>query len=408
MADLEPVMQEFNAQQQSPFANSVKPDFWSQASTALQNPLLQQYISALGGSMGGPVAKGLDPVNQQNIKSQNYMKMLQNMLKGGAKVGMDAENTTIKMPTRNAETIMGVQGDESAGQAGGFGNDRSLASGGTSATPQPQSPTSIVGSVLGGGVNPTASPLGNFTSSDLAGLTPQDISSALTGKLAVEKVDQESINSVYDNLYKYAHAMSITDRPLDREYPIQVPGIGKVTESQFRALPEDIRSYSAYVSQSKAANPNDPVIPFSEFKTLNADTKSRYLDELMKDPDKFKAALKLAQAGAPRIGTPEKLDLQERSQQVKDIGYFKTQDFIGDIDKYMTSDDVENHLMRFGPKTSGNTKRLQEEAAIKIQFINRRIENLGKVVDIKVDGRTIVFKVNWNNGTTGEVRYAAD
>lgn len=289
MADQVPTLQAFGEQGQSPFAQPNQTNLLGQANTALQNPLLQQYLSALGGSMGGTVAKGLDKVNQQNISAQNYMKMLQKMMSGGAKVGMDSEKTTINMPTKDAQTIMsgGVQGDETAGQAGGFGNDRSMAGGGTTATPQPINP---MAQVLGGNINPSASPLGNFSGSDLAGLTPQDISSALTGKLASDRIGQESINSVFDNMYKVAQVdrlMSPEEKSTsdikNYQYAVRNGGFKGTFEDWSKREDSSIEQYKFAVSRGYDKSYPEWKLELARASATNINTNEKKLDYQVKE-----------------------------------------------------------------------------------------------------------------------------
>jgi hypothetical protein len=357
MADMVPILQAFGQQGQSSFAQPDQTNLLGQANTALQNPLLLQYISALGGSMGGTVAKGLDATNQQNIKAQSYMKMLQKMMAGGAKVGMDAESTTIKMPTKDAHTIMGVQGDEGTGQAGGFGNDRSFTGGGTSSTPQPKDPASVMGAVLGGNVNPTPSPLGNFSASDLAGLTPQDIASALTGKFTQEKITQEGVNSQFDNAYKLA----------------QINRMNQPTEEKDTA---SIKDY--------------------EF-AVKGGYKGSYPEWRME----------LAKMGGTHINIGEKVEEKKAMNKLEGQLYFGKGEHVKELAARKKSEDYQNTMFRLKMQDPVKADSFESEDTVK--FIEDRITSMGgKRVENTVfdeDGKTMVWTVKWPSGDTEKIRY---
>lgn len=382
MADMVPILQAFGQQGQSPFAQPDQTNLLGQANTALQNPLLLQYISALGGSMGGTVAKGLDATNQQNIKAQSYMKMLQKMMAGGAKVGMDAESTTIKMPTKDAHTIMGVQGDEGTGQAGGFGNDRSFVGGGTSSTPQPKDPASVMGAVLGGNVNPTPSPLGNFSASDLAGLTPQDIASALTGKFTQEKITQEGVNSQFDNAYKLAQ-INRMNQPTREKTTAEIENYQYAVKNGYKGTFEEWKNVSDTATQKDY-----------EYAVKQGYTGS-YKDW----------RLEIAKASATNVNIGDKVNQAEAMQDVKDRRYFS--DPKGGLSK-----DIEDHMnsmpvmMQTARHKLGTKEHSKVSAKIREDYFKKKLaDSGGEIVSGKVVGKDSVWTIRWRDGKTSEVRY---
>ena len=380
MADQVPALQSFGEQGVSPFAQD---DPLMKLNSLAQNPLLLQYVSALGGSMGGTVAKGLDKTNQQNISAQNYMKMLQKMMAGGAKVGMDADNTTIKMPTRDAHTIMGVQGDDIAGQAGGFGNDRSFAGGGTSATPQPTSVNNTIASILGGNVNPKPSPLGNFSASDLAGLTPQDISAALTGKFTQEKINQEGVNSQFDNAYKLAQINRLME-------PTKEKTTAEIENYQYAVRGGYKGTFEEWKSVKDTTNQND-------YRMARNDGYSGTFMEFLREKGEW---------GKTTINIGEKLDEKKAMNKLEGQLYFGKGDHIKELAVRKKSEDYQNTMFRLKMQDPEKAAAFESEDTVK--FIEGRITGMGGKIN-KVawdkDGKTMVWTVRWPSGDTEVIRH---
>jgi len=170
------------------------------------NKLFLQYLSGAGASIAagkGP-AEGLNAVTQQAIKTQNYSKVLQKMLSGEIP---DEGSITFK----NGEATFKVpapakpQGDV-ADALGGYSPPET-----TPQVPQvPQVPNVGIGGV--------GNFLANASPSDLAGLTPEDISSALRLQFAQQELglrqqslDQSAVGSQLDNLLKIKQLQTVKD-----------------------------------------------------------------------------------------------------------------------------------------------------------------------------------------------------
>jgi hypothetical protein len=198
------------------------------------------------------------------IQSKNYANLLRQMLAGGGKLSMDAENVNIKAPV------------SALGQGGfgglGIGNPGSYIPGGTKTNTtnisapasaagisQPVSQTGMQGqnlninqlfqSLLGGtsATNPSSSPL-DISSANLAGLTPENISSALELKTARDVLEQRNIANRLDMARTLQGLL-----PEPKEiFPIEVPGLGYVPLDVWKALPSDLQQYAAYRYQELA------------------------------------------------------------------------------------------------------------------------------------------------------------
>ncbi len=139
------------------------------------NPLILQYLSGIGsglvegGFKGG--VKNAGAITQQNISTQNYMKMLTRMLGGdmsdGGKMTMDKDGMKLSLPPSTSPTQM-----DSPMPGGSKLNN------------------------MEGQFNPFASGQPSFSVSDLAGLNPELISQALQLTMQQEGMKQKSVNDV--------------------------------------------------------------------------------------------------------------------------------------------------------------------------------------------------------------------
>jgi len=159
------------------------------------NKLLLQYLSGAGAaiSSGQPIGAGLDPITQQNIKSQNYMKIFQKMLSGkfgeGDKIVSNSKGTKIDISKMSMDAL-------------DIGGENQLVPEGTPNIGS-QGVNKGLDSKAPGLANPFASSQSDtFSPADLAGLSPQDISSALSGVMSVEALKQKKMSNVVDSLYK--------------------------------------------------------------------------------------------------------------------------------------------------------------------------------------------------------------
>ena len=180
----------------------------------LENQMLMYYLAGMGGALseqgGNKAGVAMGQMTQQQIQSQNYMKMLKGMLGGmpaGAKLSGDKDNLTVKMPTNTLDLAQ-----EGSAAPGGSGTNWADPKNFNQLSPQ-----------IRGSVNPSASPL-DVSGADLAGLTPKEISSALQFKFAQDELGTKSIGNLVDIIYK-GKLMEKADADIANERPVfTIPG----------------------------------------------------------------------------------------------------------------------------------------------------------------------------------------
>lgn len=291
----------------------------------LQNQLFLQYLSSLGSAISAdqPVGPALDKVTQQSIASQNFMKMMSRMLAGdipeGGKITVDGKGTSMVIPSN-------LLGTKLAGEAGIKGT--------TPAQPT-QTPT------MSDYLNPSNSQSG-FSASDLAGLTPKDISTVMGLKLTQEDIGRKRISEVADMIYKAAKLEEGTTKQRDYEY----------ARSQ---------GYQG---------------TFEEWVT------------------------DLAKASAIKIGD---ITAREKAKAgLKGQLYFKDPDWTGDLGKYLDSEDVQNRI--FQSDNPDQVRATESVKFIENKITGGGGEIVGsKWAD--ESKTTIEWTVKWSTGDTTTVKY---
>ena len=124
----------------------------------LDTNMLMYMLAGTGAALSpeGSAGQAIGQMTQGAIQTQNYSKMLQQMLAGGGKMNMDKDNMSFKVPTgffkgkeSEVSTLAGVQRPDFAGLPGGGGVPAPVA--------QPTLPASNVGVPMtpqGGALNP--------------------------------------------------------------------------------------------------------------------------------------------------------------------------------------------------------------------------------------------------------------
>ena len=221
----------------------------------MENNLLLQYMSGAGAELAGPgsFAAGLNKMTQQNIAAQsmhktnqNYIQMLKEMLNKGGKINLDKDNISIKAPAN----MFG--GSESSGGPGGGVDHRMMAGllggssgpgGGIDTRSGMATPTTVPQQYADPGVqpveesrnvlNPSPSPLG-VNAADLAGLTPENVSQALSGALGAVNLEQQTIAGVAESAYRRAATRHLEAQTKALTPSIKIPGSDiTLTESAF-------------------------------------------------------------------------------------------------------------------------------------------------------------------------------
>ena len=378
----------------------------------LQNQLFLQYLSGAGSALsaGEPIGPALNQVTQQQISSQNYMKMLQKMLGKGVEFKSDAEGKATV--TGELSKILGAEEGEDV-FGGQFADQKTQPLGGASlqtpqlpATQNQQLNMPEKSGLNQGGImsllNPSSSPLGNFSPSDLAGLTPKDISEALKFKFAGEELGDKRINDAVDRAYKQTQITGATPS-------ITIPGTDvKLTRKEyiswFTSASKDERT--AAVKNYEFAQSKGYKGDFESFQNSASTSQQKNFESAKKDGyvGSFNEwMLDMAKAGAINLG-----DIVARQEATKDVSakkYFTDpKGLVQDVDKYVSSDEVQNELFQYAD-TPQSLER--EKVRRKEQFIEGKITSSGgTIIEARLDKKTFIWKVKWPDGTTSEVKYA--
>ena len=239
----------------------------------------------------------------------------------------------------------------------------------------------------------------------MAGLTPENVTQALTGAINVESLKS-------DIPYKAALAEDALARakknrqtePLDQLFSVKVPGVGAVTQRQWNSLPTSDKEYALYhASAINAGEDPGDVIDKQAFEALSPTEREKFMRAAMTDPKLMAAATELARAGATTIGdvTGRKAALNELETK----NYVTDPKGLGrDIDKIINDEEFSRDLFPF----VAEGKAAFGEARTKkvIRTIEGKLANSGaEVVDIDWTGDIVTWKLRFKDGTEKEFRY---
>ena len=291
-------------------------------SSLLQNKLFLQFLAGFGSDVsayGTDTSKGFQPTNlnamvQQNIAAQSYMKLLKQLLgPDGSKATFSKDGINLTLPQESSMLSSILQGTGPGGVWEGMAAPLGTPRGLTGAAPRRDVDA----------VNPFVSSQSEISAADLAGLTPQNISQALSGALDIETLKRKSVSDVVDALYKqsltgYYEALTEKERrpgEVGRPFPILVPNVGEVSLEEWKALPKDEQDYAIYLHGSKAIGDKDPMTR-EEFESLEPTEHERLLRSLLKHPDLLGVEKALREAGATRIDLSTKLTEKKALSEV--------------------------------------------------------------------------------------------
>lgn len=378
------------------------------------NKDLLMYFLAAGGqdvSAGRPFGQELGGAVKGHLQAQSYAKLLQQLIGGGGKVTMDAENVNIKAPASAFSQGPGGAGTEEAAKQMTSAN----APEGTTSAPSTGS-AGISGAnlpLLMSMFNPTASPLGDLASAGLVGLTPQDISQAVQFKFAQEESGQKKITDLADIIYKNAlteQALASAEasrRPegLDQTYPVEVPGVGKVTLRQWNALDKDEKTYAMYVQTAKEMGDSNIMSP-REFKLLEPTERERFLTAGLERPEIMEAEKMLRSAGATRISVGEKVETAAQLEELKGEKYFSSpKGLSADIEGLINTKAFSDQMFLLAQDDPAAANDYYNSTVF--EYIENKITSKGgEIVDYTQKGNTVIWTVKWPSGRTSEVRHA--
>ena len=355
-------------------------------SNLFENKLFLQMLSAAGQdiSAGEGVGKRLGAVTQQNIATQNYAKLLKKILSGeieGGKMTMSDTGMKIDIP-KSALDIGQELAIEGSQLPGGSGIDWAKEG---SPFKGPKEAMDLV--------NPSASPLGNLSGADLAGLTPQDISQALQFKFTQEQFRQKKVSDLIDQVYKGA----LTEQALATAAKARRP-----------VVPKDDRT-AAIKNYEYAKLKEGYTGTFEDFQTMAETTHQRDYDEAVAGGytgSFHEWLLELRKAGATRISLGEKLEEKKAFGELKGQLYFKDPKWSTDLSRHMSSEDVQEKIFEASATSpeAANLVRAQES----VRFIESNIAGGGgSIEDVKLseDGKTMIWTVKWPSGDVETIKH---
>lgn len=379
-----------------------------------QNKLFLQMLAGAGQSIGagqGPAA-GLSPVIQQNISSQNYMKLLAKMLAGeipeGGKITHTDTGTNISMP-RESLAPSKPSISESPGSDESLQQSRDFFRGGQ------YSPEQI------GGANPFVDSQPHTSAmdsspSDLAGLTPEMISNALQFKFAKEEMGQKRFSDIMDAMYK-GGMLGVAERGAavgERGVAVDEAGI-PISASKaetdridayrewYEALSKDERTeLQKNFEYAVAEGYTKDII---DFKNAGGTPSSYDEYQLAKEEGykgKYVDFIRMkGESGSTRISIGEKVAEKIALANLAGQLYFKDPGWIDDVNSYLLRN-VESNIWATPP---------EQRSLVRVQAATDYIEQKivaggGTVEGYTRVGNSIVFNIIWGDGTTSKVPYA--
>jgi hypothetical protein len=372
------------------------------ANSLMQNKLMWQLLSAGGQDLlaGQPIGANVHQVTNQNIRAQNFAKMLQDMLGQGGKLSMNADGLSFKVPTSALGNQSAPAGTSHAytegtdaptpGQPTGkvFGGIQPSASQRSSNALDTNFLSMLLASGGAGNMGPSSSPL-DFSPSDLAGLMPEDISNALRFKMAQDEMAQASTEKSISNLLK-SRELDLEERKMLQEK--DTPTIREYEYAVRQGYTGSIEDY-----RKEASNPE-------RLDMYKKATDQGYTGTFMDWLGEYSRLTK----PVTNINIGDKVATAEALEKMKSRMWFTSPTGMAeDMNKLLSSDDVKRQLLRHPP---GSVARSRAEAKAVGDEIQSRIIAAGgtfePLTEESMKGKTITWKVTWDDGKRSEVRYA--
>jgi len=339
-------------------------------SDLFQNKLFLQYLSGAGAAIGSGknIAEGLNPITQQNISSQNYMKLLKKMLEGnipdGGKMTMDKDGLSMKIPS----SALNLEG-------GGVASEN----------------REYLSRAKGTFINPSSSPL-DVSSADLAGLTTRDISQALSGALGIKEIEQKKVSS--EREFEWRALVDIWKATEDRRKAALEERRVKVAESAEERLLSGVPKKVSVTLPDKRVvdvNPKDALTYYAKKYDLPLSYDTYRIAQ--KDP-KYKAHLiEMAQAGATQINLGDVAEKEIAKGAGKGVADVTSPDFVQTVREGLGKDKMTWYnppkfaeYLKKGYDETKATEMAQRHAVISEMDARIRQAFKGKTVERKVDG----------------------
>lgn len=361
-------------------------------SNLFKNKMFLQMLAASGQGIaaGEGVGPRLGGVVQQNIAAQSYakqqdryLKILQSMLAGeqipeGGKLTMDSKGMSISVP----KLAMEAGGEISTGGAGGGG----------------VGPGAGLSSEVMKIINPSLGLLGDISAADLAGLTPQDLQSALSSAMGIEALKR-------DIPYKQALTEEARARTEAGRAIFTIPGTDvKLTSKQwldwYKTSTKDERT--AAIKNYEYAQAQGFEGSFEQFQDAASTSKQKDYEAAVRGGYKGSFnewMLQMAKAGATTI-----VDFIGRKKAISALEgqfYFDDPKWTTDLSRHMSSEDVQNAIFQ-----SETPDQIRAEESVK--FIeNKIIGGGGTIEDVKFsdDGKTMIWTVRWPSGDVETIKH---
>ncbi len=342
-----------------------------------QNKLFLQMLGAAGQdiSAGNPIGANVNKAMEQNMQNENMRNVLVAMLGDksvpGGSATVDDKTLTLKYPaTMFAEDPMGGGETIGEGTEGAFSTDFSK----STPTPAPSKGDSAM-------LNPFASALSSLSASDMVGLTPEMMVTALGIGMGRE-------TTAADLRYKEAlieQAEAVAEKTRRPE---------KVKK------PTSIQEYEYAVEQGAFDG------SYTDWKKDKTNSEREYLAAVesgYKGPY-HEWYVQMKKAGATRISIGEEVDKKIELDKVSGQSYFanpaKRQK---DLDAYIASDEFQDLLFDANPD---DVDKFTSDA--KITWLENRIVSGGGIIkkrEESADGKIVYWTVDWEVGKPTEVRH---
>lgn len=368
-----------------------------------------QYLSGAGSAMqqGESTAGALDAITQQNIAGQSQGNMIQifrdiisGKMKGGT-MKSDAKGTTLSFDNEtfsgllggesnlsfDNETLMGAPGSDQILDSSKYSLGNELNTGTAPTTPEGNAS-------IGNQLNPSDSQ-SRITAHDVAGLSPTDISNALSGAVSIEGLKDKRVSDLVDTMYKSALIKEsgartgeiLKGEPLDKNFPIPHPEAGTLSLRQWKALPQSEKEYASYVHEAKKLGSDE--LSRHNFDILDPTEKEKFLRSAMEDPELMGAAKDLATASATNINIGERT-LERKSAESQ--AYLQGPKVVADIEsqvdknsrKYYTGEDAQR-VAKQQNVPYAKAKSILRQAAVRQKMDAQLRQQFGDGVEYRVD-----------------------
>jgi len=356
-------------------------------SELFQNKMFLQFLSGAGASIAGPdsFAAGVNQPVQQNIASQNFAGLLKKMLAGGGKMTLDKDTFSLK---GDSKLLQGPGNNEAGTSLGDMTEPLSIAPTGGGVAGGSQD---FLGDIL----NPSSSPLGDISAADLAGLTPQMISNALELRQAQEQIEDKRVSDVARTLTESRRTDILERQASTAERKADIAAFSALTKDERTSA----RKNYDFAKTKEGGSFKGTFVDYNEGLVR----ERRLYDEAVasgmdsKDNPFHKWLLDLRKAGATQISVGERLDIKAKKYFTDPKG------LVADIGKHINSEDVQNQMFALGGDEKAQGRKRAELTA---GFIESKITGAGGVVtSVNMDGRTRIWTVEWQDGSTSEVKH---